>query len=122
MEKDDFDKVPVIEPKSKKTRAYRKQLPGHSCHFCENYYKETGTSNSSSRHRGYKRPPTPENFWELDFPSDEECRRRGYIHEEEYKLPPLETNKYYKSETQWRLEKREKMDSVRCLQKTDKEK
>lgn len=43
-------------------------------------------------------PKTPEHFWELDFPDEEECIRRGYIEPtvESWIFKPLEYNKYGK--------------------------
>ncbi|KAJ0023066.1 hypothetical protein NQD34_015200, partial [Periophthalmus magnuspinnatus] len=37
-----------------------------------------------SRHRFLYIPPcTPENFWEVGFPSTQTCKERGYIKEDE---------------------------------------
>lgn len=71
-------------------RSEREALRGHACKACKEYYYEglgLDTENeirdrmdSSSRHRSmYARPPTPEHFWEIDFPSTEECIERGYL-------------------------------------------
>ncbi|KMQ81467.1 dna endonuclease rbbp8 [Lasius niger] len=80
------------------TRAERRRMNAYTCHFCKDYYKESGTKDMSSRHRGNPRSPTPENFWEMEFPSDEECIKRGYISEniEVYHMKPLEQNVYHR--------------------------
>lgn len=67
----------------------RKQLQGQVCDLCYDFYKTMNLSEKElqkrldccSRHRGPKRPPTPEHYWELDFPNDEECKKRGYCDE-----------------------------------------
>lgn len=101
----DFDCVPkpptptykYVE-KNPKKKYLRKQLEAHTCQDCEKYFKETQTQQNSSRHRGYERSKTPDNFWELDFPSEEECIKRGYISKEKetYVMGKLKDNKYYK--------------------------
>lgn len=99
---DDFDKVPTTSTtmgiKNPRKKNLRKQLESHTCPECEKYFQETQTQETSSRHRGYERPKTPENFWELDFPSEEECIRRGYTNAvpEKYVMGKLKDNKYYK--------------------------
>lgn len=101
----DYDRVPsnkvVVKykyiEKLPRHKSARKQLKSHTCADCSKYYQLTGTADVSSRHRGEERPKTPENFWELDFPSEEECIKRGYIlPPEPYKMNALENNKYYR--------------------------
>ncbi|XP_022609835.1 DNA endonuclease RBBP8 [Seriola dumerili] len=67
----------------------RRKLKGTTCKECEIYYahlpeeeKEKKLS-ACSRHRFLYIPPcTPENFWEVGFPSTQTCIERGYIKEE----------------------------------------
>lgn len=67
----------------------RRKLPGYCCSMCKKYYNSLNLSPDElekrllkvSRHRTDPGPPTPEYFWELDFPDDEECLRRGYTEE-----------------------------------------
>ncbi|XP_013910073.1 PREDICTED: DNA endonuclease RBBP8 [Thamnophis sirtalis] len=80
----DFPHIEVVRKKEE-----RRKLPGHSCKECEIYYaglpeeereKKLATC---SRHRSrYIPPETPENFWEVGFPSTQMCVERGYIKEE----------------------------------------
>ncbi|XP_060029563.1 DNA endonuclease RBBP8 isoform X2 [Erinaceus europaeus] len=67
----------------------RKKLLGHTCKECEIYYAEFPAEErekklaSCSRHRfRYIPPNTPENFWEVGFPSTQTCMERGYIKED----------------------------------------
>lgn len=90
-------------PESRK-QADRKKVPGTYCSLCKEYYSSFNLSSSDlkkkldgvSRHREYPRPPTPEHYWELDFPSDAECIKRGYMEAEPqpYSFKPLKSNKY----------------------------
>ncbi|XP_077208725.1 DNA endonuclease RBBP8 [Paroedura picta] len=80
----DFPHVEVVRKKDE-----RRKLPGHTCKECEIYYadfpegeKEKKLS-ACSRHRSrYIPPDTPENFWEVGFPSTQMCVERGYIKED----------------------------------------
>ncbi|KFM71559.1 DNA endonuclease RBBP8, partial [Stegodyphus mimosarum] len=92
-----FDRLPVApEPNYKykeatiRQKEKRKQLNGFDCKMCEKYYTDLGLSDKEkkerlkkcSRHRGkFEPPPTPEHFWELDFPDTQECKARGYLNE-----------------------------------------
>ncbi|XP_006867354.1 PREDICTED: DNA endonuclease RBBP8-like [Chrysochloris asiatica] len=78
---------PHIEVVRKKQE--RKRLLGHTCKECENYYADVPAEErekkltSCSRHRfRYIPPNTPENFWEVGFPSTQTCVERGYIKED----------------------------------------
>ncbi|XP_026526105.1 DNA endonuclease RBBP8 isoform X2 [Notechis scutatus] len=80
----DFPHIEVVRKKEE-----RRKLTGHTCKECEIYYaglpeeerkKKLATC---SRHRSrYIPPETPENFWEVGFPSTQMCVERGYIKEE----------------------------------------
>ncbi|KAK6292774.1 hypothetical protein J4Q44_G00362750 [Coregonus suidteri] len=79
-----FAHVEVVRKK-----AERRKLKGHTCKECEIYYadlpKEERVKKLSacSRHRfRYIPPSTPENFWEVGFPSTQTCVDRGYIKED----------------------------------------
>uniref|UniRef100_A0A672LA16 DNA endonuclease RBBP8 n=1 Tax=Sinocyclocheilus grahami TaxID=75366 RepID=A0A672LA16_SINGR len=68
----------------------RRKLKGHYCKECENYYaglpeeERQKKLSSCSRHRyRYVPPSTPENFWEVGFPSTQTCVERGYIKEDD---------------------------------------
>ncbi|XP_073687051.1 DNA endonuclease RBBP8 [Garra rufa] len=68
----------------------RRKLKGHYCKECEVYYaglpeeERQKKMASCSRHRyRYIPPSTPENFWEVGFPSTQTCVERGYIKEED---------------------------------------
>ncbi|XP_065114747.1 DNA endonuclease RBBP8 [Paramisgurnus dabryanus] len=68
----------------------RRKLKGHYCKECEVYYAHLPEEerekklSSCSRHRyRYIPPSTPENFWEVGFPSTQTCVERGYIKEDE---------------------------------------
>ncbi|XP_051537973.1 DNA endonuclease RBBP8 [Myxocyprinus asiaticus] len=68
----------------------RRKLKGHYCKECEIYYADLPEEerqnklSSCSRHRyRYIPPSTPENFWEVGFPSTQTCVERGYIKEED---------------------------------------
>ncbi|XP_075388825.1 DNA endonuclease RBBP8 [Tenrec ecaudatus] len=72
----------------------RKKLLGHTCKECEIYYADMPAEerekklSTCSRHRfRYIPPNTPENFWEIGFPSTQICMERGYIKEERNPCP-----------------------------------
>ncbi|XP_039184489.1 DNA endonuclease RBBP8 isoform X3 [Crotalus tigris] len=79
----DFPHIEVVRKKEE-----RRKLPGHTCKECEIYYaglpeeereKKLATC---SRHRSrYIPPETPENFWEVGFPSTQMCVERGSSHQ-----------------------------------------
>ncbi|XP_020038179.1 DNA endonuclease RBBP8 isoform X2 [Castor canadensis] len=78
---------PHIEVVRKKEE--RRRLLGHTCKECEIYYADLPAEErekklaSCSRHRfRYIPPSTPENFWEVGFPSTQTCVERGYIKED----------------------------------------
>ncbi|XP_015418211.1 PREDICTED: DNA endonuclease RBBP8 isoform X5 [Myotis davidii] len=78
---------PHIEVVRKKEE--RRKLHGHTCKECEIYYADIPAEErekklaSCSRHRfRYIPPNTPENFWEVGFPSTQTCMERGYIKED----------------------------------------
>ncbi|ELW49500.1 DNA endonuclease RBBP8 [Tupaia chinensis] len=78
---------PHIEVVRKKDE--RRKLLGHTCRECEIYYADLPVEErekklaSRSRHRfRYIPPNTPENFWEVGFPSTQTCMERGYIKED----------------------------------------
>ncbi|NXQ86865.1 CTIP endonuclease, partial [Nyctibius grandis] len=80
----DFPHIEVIRKKEE-----RRKLPGHTCKECEIYYADIPEEErekklaSCSRHRfRYIPPNTPENFWEIGFPSTQTCVERGYIKED----------------------------------------
>ncbi|XP_043363930.1 DNA endonuclease RBBP8 isoform X3 [Dermochelys coriacea] len=70
-------------------REERRKLLGHTCKECEIYYADIPEGErekklaACSRHRfRYIPPSTPENFWEVGFPSTQTCVERGYIKED----------------------------------------
>lgn len=78
---------PYIDVVRKKEE--RKKLLGHTCKECEIFYADLPAEErekkltSCSRHRfRYIPPSTPENFWEVGFPSTQTCVERGYIKED----------------------------------------
>ncbi|XP_038622438.1 DNA endonuclease RBBP8 [Tachyglossus aculeatus] len=78
---------PHIEVVRKKEE--RRKLLGHTCKECKIYYADIPEEErekklaSCSRHRfRYIPPNTPENFWEVGFPSTQTCVDRGYIKED----------------------------------------
>nr|XP_026651474.1 DNA endonuclease RBBP8 isoform X2 [Zonotrichia albicollis] len=80
----DFPHIEVIRKKDE-----RRKLLGHTCKECEIYYADIPEEErekklaSCSRHRfRYIPPNTPENFWEVGFPSTQTCVERGYIKED----------------------------------------
>ncbi|XP_069554040.1 DNA endonuclease RBBP8 [Brachyistius frenatus] len=79
-----FAHVAVIRKKDE-----RRKLKGTSCKECEIYYahlpeeEKQKKMSACSRHRFLYIPPsTPENFWEVGFPSTLTCIERGYIKED----------------------------------------
>ncbi|XP_028288521.1 DNA endonuclease RBBP8 isoform X2 [Parambassis ranga] len=79
-----FAHVAVIRKKDE-----RRKLKGTTCKECEVYYahlpeeEKQKKLSACSRHRFLYIPPsTPENFWEVGFPSTQTCIDRGYIREE----------------------------------------
>ncbi|KAJ8010133.1 hypothetical protein DPEC_G00071820 [Dallia pectoralis] len=79
-----FAHVDVVRKK-----AERRKLKGHTCKECEIYYADLPEAervkklSACSRHRfRYIPPSTPENFWEVGFPSTQTCVDRGYIKED----------------------------------------
>ncbi|KAM9308350.1 DNA endonuclease RBBP8 [Gastrophryne carolinensis] len=80
----DFPHIEVVRNKEE-----RRKLLGHTCKECELYYADLPEEERAkklaacSRHRfRYIPPSTPENFWEVGFPSTQTCKDRGYIKEE----------------------------------------
>ncbi|NXD93580.1 CTIP endonuclease, partial [Chaetorhynchus papuensis] len=80
----DFPRIEVVRKKEE-----RRKLLGHTCKECEIYYADIPEEErekklaSCSRHRfRYIPPSTPENFWEVGFPSTQTCVERGYIKED----------------------------------------
>lgn len=83
----------------------RRRLQGYCCPMCKAYYKTLNLSptdlekrlNTVSRHRTDPGPPSPEHFWEADFPDSQECIKRGYIEAEPkpYIFKPISKNKYF---------------------------
>lgn len=80
----DFPHIEVIRNKEE-----RRKLQGHTCKECEIYYADIPEEErekklaACSRHRfRYIPPNTPENFWEVGFPSTQTCMERGYIKED----------------------------------------
>lgn len=91
-----FDTVPKQKgptykyvKKLPKSRRERQKLKGHTCEQCEAYYAETNTVGVSSRHK-QPRSKSPDFYWEMEFPSREDCLKRGYITEAEYHMGPEE--------------------------------
>uniref|UniRef100_A0A4W2FXB8 DNA endonuclease RBBP8 n=1 Tax=Bos indicus x Bos taurus TaxID=30522 RepID=A0A4W2FXB8_BOBOX len=83
----ELQNFPHIEVVRKKEE--RRKLLGHTCKECEIYYADFPAEErekklaSCSRHRfRYIPPNTPENFWEVGFPSTQTCMERGYIKED----------------------------------------
>ncbi|XP_062235991.1 DNA endonuclease RBBP8 [Platichthys flesus] len=79
-----FAHVVVVRKKDE-----RRKLKGTTCKECEIYYahlpeeEKQKKLSACSRHRFLYIPPsTPENFWEVGFPSTQTCIDRGYINEE----------------------------------------
>lgn len=66
-------------------KAERKLINAHNCLECYNYYKILNLTDEEigkrmqncSRHRSNVAPSKePDNFWDLDFPSDEQIEKR----------------------------------------------
>ncbi|MCJ8728358.1 hypothetical protein PDJAM_G00003520 [Pangasius djambal] len=81
-------------------KAERRKLHGHTCKECEIYYADLPEEerqkklSSCSRHRfRYIPPSTPENFWDVGFPSTQTCIERGYIKEDNQADPRLRRRK-----------------------------
>ncbi|XP_068093351.1 DNA endonuclease RBBP8 [Hyperolius riggenbachi] len=79
-----FPHIEVVRNKEE-----RKKMLGHTCKECELYYADLPEEEKAkklaicSRHRfRYLPPNTPENFWEVGFPSTQTCKDRGYLKEE----------------------------------------
>ncbi|XP_056377679.1 DNA endonuclease RBBP8 isoform X2 [Hyla sarda] len=79
-----FPHIEVVRNKEE-----RRKLLGHTCKECELYYADLPEEerakklSACSRHRfRYIPPSTPENFWEVGFPSTQTCKERGYIKEQ----------------------------------------
>ncbi|XP_045919938.1 DNA endonuclease RBBP8 isoform X1 [Micropterus dolomieu] len=79
-----FAHVAVVRKKDE-----RRKLKGTTCKECDIYYahlpeeEKQKKLSACSRHRFLYIPPcTPENFWEVGFPSTQTCIERGYIKEE----------------------------------------
>ncbi|CAN9506472.1 unnamed protein product [Ophioblennius macclurei] len=79
-----FPHIAVVRKKDE-----RRKLKGTTCKECEVYYSHLPEEQKQeklaacSRHRFRYIPPcTPENFWEVGFPSTQTCIERGYIKEE----------------------------------------
>ncbi|XP_070709269.1 DNA endonuclease RBBP8 isoform X3 [Pempheris klunzingeri] len=79
-----FAHVAVVRKKDE-----RRKLMGTTCKECDIYYahlpeeEKQRKLSACSRHRFLYIPPsTPENFWEVGFPSTQTCIERGYIKEE----------------------------------------
>ncbi|XP_016886958.1 DNA endonuclease RBBP8 isoform X2 [Cynoglossus semilaevis] len=88
-----FAHVAVVRKKDE-----RRKLKGTTCKECEIYYahlpeeEKLRKLSECSRHRfRYIPPSTPENFWEVGFPSTQTCIERGYIREE--KNPQLRSRR-----------------------------
>ncbi|XP_060631147.2 DNA endonuclease RBBP8 isoform X1 [Anolis sagrei] len=80
----DFPHIEVVRKKEE-----RRKLAGHTCKECEIFYADYPEAErekkiaTCSRHRSrYIPPDTPENFWEVGFPSTQMCVERGYIKED----------------------------------------
>lgn len=79
-----FAHVAVVRKKDE-----RRKLKGTTCKECDVYYahlpeeEKQKKLSACSRHRYLYIPPcTPENFWEVGFPSTQTCIERGYIKED----------------------------------------
>ncbi|XP_059580163.1 DNA endonuclease RBBP8 isoform X2 [Alligator mississippiensis] len=77
----DFPHIEVV-----RKREERRKLLGHTCKECEIYYADIPEEErekklaACSRHRfRYIPPSTPENFWEVGFPSTQTCMDRGRL-------------------------------------------
>jgi len=80
-------KFKYVEVVRKKTD--REKLNGYTCHECENFYANENLSHTQrkaildrcSRHRHVSTPPpsTPDEFWEVGFPSTQEYMNKGLL-------------------------------------------
>ncbi|XP_030623507.1 DNA endonuclease RBBP8 [Chanos chanos] len=84
------NKLPFAHVEVVRKRDERRKLKGHTCKECEIYYADLPEAerqkklSACSRHRFHYIPPsTPENFWEVGFPSTQTCVERGYIKEDD---------------------------------------
>ncbi|XP_034145347.1 DNA endonuclease RBBP8 isoform X2 [Esox lucius] len=85
----DSKNLPFAHVEVVRKKAERRKLKGHTCKECEIYYADLPEAervkklSACSRHRfRYIPPSTPENFWEVGFPSTQTCVDRGYIKED----------------------------------------
>ncbi|XP_062848351.1 DNA endonuclease RBBP8 [Trichomycterus rosablanca] len=83
-------------------KSERRKLQGHTCKECDIYYADLPEEekkkklSSCSRHRfRYIPPSTPDNFWEVGFPSTQTCRERGYIKDDSQPDPRSRRRKPY---------------------------
>ncbi|XP_035386312.1 DNA endonuclease RBBP8 isoform X1 [Electrophorus electricus] len=90
-------RVEVVRKKNE-----RRKLQGHTCKECEIYYAGLPAAerkkklSSCSRHRfRYIPPATPENFWEVGFPSTQTCIERGYVKEDNQVDPRMRRRRPY---------------------------
>ena len=76
--------------------AERKQLPGYHCPMCKKYYDTLNLKPDElakrlklvSRHRTDPGPPSPEGFWDLEFPEIEEEDPKPHY------FKPISENRY----------------------------
>ncbi|KAG2458284.1 CTIP endonuclease, partial [Polypterus senegalus] len=78
--------LPFPHVKVVRNKEERRKMIGHTCKECEIYYADLPEEerqkklSSCSRHRfRYIPPNTPENFWEVGFPSTQTCVNRDDI-------------------------------------------
>uniref|UniRef100_A0A7E4VUJ6 SAE2 domain-containing protein n=1 Tax=Panagrellus redivivus TaxID=6233 RepID=A0A7E4VUJ6_PANRE len=73
----------------------RALMQGFECTCCSGVYDNLGLTGAErqryiqkhSHHRGFEeRPPTPEHYWDIDAPTAEEQRERGYVVDSESPL------------------------------------
>lgn len=75
---------------SKPTKAERKQMVAYDCEDCFKYYASLGLSeeeirqkmNKCSRHRNQleaEKEKAPDSYWDLDFPTTPEIKRRNMM-------------------------------------------
>lgn len=89
----------LVNPTKVRKKAERKQINAHKCYECYNYYKTLNLSEeeiekrmqSCSRHRS-NIPPSkePDNFWDLDFPTEEEMEKRKMMIDTTKKKPDVD--------------------------------
>lgn len=89
------DKSLAKPTKVVRKKAERKQINAHNCYECYNYYKKLNLTDEEieqkmqncSRHRAIVAPTKePDHFWDLDFPSEEEIKKRKMINEKQSKF------------------------------------